>query len=571
MSVTAANSDADDLHDDRDDDRPTTGSGETIEPACHEFSVNWIFDEHGLKPYFACDSRIKDGDGKQIEEFQDRGERWRAKLLYKKCGILPPASGETPNSTQWNLEQTREFRLRVERVEDEDPTGKQSFHALISPRWRGMRVETDDGERKRLSIPSEIEEAINVSVDGSNIHFLRYRRLLRKGAQAVGIAGRYFEDINDNLSNIQDGERYLRLDKDRSGPIHARDGPLARMGHLLEDDRSGYRKIVQNDRDNHGNKLPGFYHTATLDERRVREAFPSHQLPKENKHYYAKEAKSLDDDHPLAYPKVGASMQVSLMDEKHGATQDDIEQLIDELDQAVLSICATAGINVYSTDPFIDEPYFTPMLSESGPEPRDLPLAEIEQDQSSIVIEHVADGLSPVQWESLETLVTDGGEISPADIADEHDRHVESVRRALREMEDLVHHGYAEVSLRSDHVAKMVHEAVREARQGVRRAVETAGKAIHAAENGMDETMCSFIAWAGRHDIDLDDATDKGREARMTMRFGEHRSHKETKRAIREGFRIWKAAGFDPMRYRQAQVTFPKGSKSTAWNWLPRE
>ena len=65
-------------------------------------------------------------------------------------------------------------------------------------------------------------------------------------------------------------------------------------------------------------------------------------------------------------------------------------------------------------------------------------------------------------------LVADGGEVSPADIATEYGHHVESVRRALLEMEDLVVGEYADVKLGSEYVAEMMYEAVKEARDSTR-------------------------------------------------------------------------------------------------------
>jgi len=57
-------------------------------------------------------------------------------------------------------------------------------------------------------------------------------------------------------------------------------------------------------------------------------------------------------------------------------------------------------------------------------------LTEIRQEQESIVIRHLADGgFSPVEWESLQALVSDGGTLSSGDIADTTGRHVDSVRR----------------------------------------------------------------------------------------------------------------------------------------------
>jgi hypothetical protein len=335
------------------------------------------------------------------------------------------------------------------------------------------------------------------------------------------------------------------------------------MGHFLEHDRTGYRKIIQDDEDEHGRTLPGYYHTTTLGTGRIREAFPDHRLPKEVKHYYAKEALSMPEDHPLAHPNVGASLQTSLFERDETVHWSDRDRLRQELDQTVLSVLADAGLDVAPTDGvFVPDAYFEPTVSPGGPDPIGLDLTRIEQSQESIVVRHLADGLSPVQWETIETLVADGGELAPADLASETDRHVDSVRRALRDMEDLVHRKYAEVALRSDYVAEMLHEAVVEARDATRRAVDTAAKAAEVADRGLKETMSTFIAWAARHGIDVQDT----RGARMTLRFGE--AIDDHGRAIREGFRIWTDAGMPEEQYRSAQVQFADGGKGSAWRWL---
>ena len=66
-------------------------------------------------------------------------------------------------------------------------------------------------------------------------------------------------------------------------------------------------------------------------------------------------------------------------------------------------------------------------------------LTQIEHNQESIVLKFLGDGPSPVTRKSIELLATDGGDVSSADIAEEYDRHVDSVRRALRERADLFH------------------------------------------------------------------------------------------------------------------------------------
>jgi len=535
----------------------------TVTLAPHEFHANLLYNDDGLAPFFACDSAVKQADGSKTARFQHDGEHWQARLSYQDSNIVHPG-GCTPAGTDWQLQEMREYRIKVMRSSNEDDVGQQNFTAHVAPRWEGMKGETNDGRTVQIPVPDGFGEGINVRVKGSNIAFDRYVTLLRLAATVLGIDGRYFEEPHP-MSNIQDAERYVRVNRSASGPVHARDGPIASMGHLLEDDRAGYRKVVQNDDDERGRNLPGYYHTVTLDQRRIREAFPDHRLPKEVKHYYAREAAALPEDDPLAHPKVGASLQVSLLEDDETVRLSDIERLRRELDQTVLSVLADAGLDVapsQGTGPFVPDSYFAPVVDHSGPDPVGLDLTRVRQSQESVVVRHVADGLAPTQWEALETLVTDGGDVSPDDIADEHGRHVESVRRALREMEDLVHREYAKVSLRSEHIAELVHDAVSEAREATRRATETVGKALEAKERGLGETMSSFIAWAARHGVDVED----GRDARLRLRFGPEVDDPD--RALREGFRVWKDAGLPEERYRQASVRFPSGALGDAWRSL---
>jgi len=52
----------------------------------------------------------------------------------------------------------------------------------------------------------------------------------------------------------------MRTDPARSTPRRS----IAGLAHLLENDRQGFRKLVQNDDDEQGRNLPGYYHTVTL-------------------------------------------------------------------------------------------------------------------------------------------------------------------------------------------------------------------------------------------------------------------------------------------------------------------
>jgi len=534
-----------------------------IETAPHEFTANFLYNSGGLSPFFGCNSVIKQGGGSETGEFSVDGERWVARLSFQDSNIVNPGLA-TPQGTEFSIETIHEYRLKVYRHPEEDPVGEQDFTAHLAPRWPGMEGEKNDGSTVEIPVPEGFGEGVNVKVQGSNIEFERYERLVCLGFDAVGIHSRYFSEPHES-SNILDAERYVRLHKDESGPIHAREGPISSLSHLLESDRSGYRKVVQNDDDEHGRNLPGYYHTATLGPARIAEAWPHHDLPKEVKHYYAREALSKDDDHPLAHPKLGASYQVSRWDETLSLS--DLEQMNDELEETVRSVLMDAGIDVAPSSgsgPYVEDAYFSPTVEEIGEEPTRLNVTHIRSEQESVVIRHLADGFSPVQWESLETLVTDGGQVSPADIAEENERHVGSVRRALREMEEMVERKYAEVGLKSDYVAEMVHDAVQEARESTRRAVATSAQAMEAAERGLSQTMAEWVAWCERNGVDISNRMDA-----LRIDLGDLDEHRDPDPSylVRQGLRVWKAADQDPARYRTATVRY-NGLQTQAFRLL---
>lgn len=549
----------------------------SVRLAYHEFAANYLFDENGLAPFFAADSQVKSGEGSQVAEFRDDGERWTVKLYYQDSGLVHPGD-KTPQGTEWRIDEMREYRLAVTRHPEEDPVAveggdaQQKFNAHIAPRWHGMEAESDDGDRTEITVPEGFKEGVNVKVSGSNIEFGRYQTLLRLAAQAVGINQRYFSNPHP-FSNIVDAERYVRLHRDESGPVHGRDGPIAEMNHLLENDRSGYRKLVQNDEDGKGRNLPGYYHTVTLGPSRVREAFPEHRMPKEVKHYYAREAASKNVEEALAHPKVGASYQVSRWDETLGV--DEIDDLNEELSQTVLSVLSDAGIDVAPLNgpgAFVEcDAYWSPELTDENPDLVSLDLTQIRHEQESVVVRHLADGgFSPVEWSALETLVTDGGTVSPETIADSGEHHQDSVYRALDRLEEMVERKYGEVALRSDFVAEMVHDAVKEAKESTRRAVATAAKAKQAAAQGASEAMEKFVAWCNRYGVDR-----SNRRGSMTVDLGELDPHSdpEPDMLVRTALKLWERANQDPERFRTATIRYTRSHKNgtrsvPAWRLL---
>jgi hypothetical protein len=126
----------------------------------------------------------------------------------------------------------------------------------------------------------------------------------------------------------------------------------------------------------------------------------------------------------------------------------------------------------------------------------------------------------------------------------------------------MVEKEYGRVSLRSNHIADLVHDAVKEAKESTKRAVEAGAKAIQASRRGIDEATSALIAWAANHDIDL------SAEEYVEIEFGEmdvdafSEARREIRKMLREGLELWTAAGKDAMRYKggsfTATVTYDK-------------
>ena len=552
MSVSVENDDGDEIR-------------RLINVQDHEFSANFNYD-HGLDAWLACDSVVKQHDGSYETETEALGETWDVTLYYQDSSILPPRDGVTPNGTVIEHEQLREFRLKVE-AQDELGEKKANFH--IRPRWFKMRVENNDGDRHELSIPTSLVEdndAVNVRASGSNIEFCDYCDLLMCAASAVDVSAHYFsESYLHETSNIQDAAKYVRLDKNVSGPVHARTGPLVSLAHVLQNDREGYRKLVQNDSNERGRPLAGYYHTTTLGPSRVREVFPNHELPIEAKHYYAREAHARPNGDPLSHPKVEVAYQTSRWDDTIYLTDKNLAQLDEELTEWLYAILADAGLDLRANkNVYVEDQYFKIENETTTASVVDLDLTEVRHEQEAVVYKHLADGMAPTDQECLNVLVSDGGTVSPSDLAEATGRHEDTVYNSLARMNDLVKHTYGDVSLKSTYLSELVADALDQAQQAVERATATAGKAVHASKRGLDNATSAFVAWCERYGVSYNDNGDG-----MTIDLGRVDSVREVRNILRSGFNRWCNMGRDAITFKSAKVKWEHEDDGNDLNYLP--
>lgn len=425
-----------------------------VKPAPHECDLRFTIGQHpsdsilnhGLKPYYAMHQLMSEWDGwktqgKPTESINFNGEEWALCFDYEESGLDPW------DSPSFEIENVREFRFYFvskdsptyqDKTADKDPRVKGGT-ITIRPRWPDM---TSDGEP--VSVPDYGGPYIDAQIQASNIPHGDYLDLLKRIMSAFGISQRYFSDPHPD-SHISDMAYYVRLERGESGPIFAADGPIARSHALLESDREGYRKHVEDH-----TEIPGYYVTTTLSDSRARELIDGHDLGKELKHYYPNHPDSFDPNEPGYHPKFEVSYQSSRTEqtlrwsELDNAREELVESLLNAIEWAGISTSPDNEIWV-ENDPFWNVEHADDDLCCAFV---NCPLPEIENEQEHRVMK-LWGSMQESDKEVVDLLLSDGGKVSPKDAAEETGYSYKTIRNVIDRLEGLIRHGYDEMGLES--------------------------------------------------------------------------------------------------------------------------
>lgn len=539
-----------------------------IDPQPHEFHGYLKWDcsdlDNPLRSYFGFRSLQGEHDfeehGRLKTTTEIDGDEWAVEFGFKSSGLAPR------NADNFRLEEVREYLVYVypkgyQEWGDAKSEARQRAYFRLSPRWPD--IETKEGMRS-MSNPCDIE-GYDVEVEGSNWAFEQYPNVLqnalgaladRQGFRFNSPTPIYPEDFGEDRihssSNIVDGEMYVRVAKGQTGEMIAYDGALHRISLLLAGDREGYAKSVRDDRE-----CPGHYHTATIDSRRAGELIGGHELAKEFKHYYMRNPDAVEGT-PLENPKVGVSFQNSIHDET--LYWDDLDTLVTELDEALLNVLEWSDI---STRPdkqlYVADDYF--QVTGSSRWRKLLPdrLPRIESNQDDQIFATAAE-MNGTDAELIDTLLTDGGETSPKELAQSIGVHLDTVYRALKRLSPLVDHTYGEVQLGSKYIAQELTGYIDAVSNSIQSGLENALDGLTRAE--AYEGKNPWSRWLSRYggkisrtsdadpdELDIGFQPDSLEEARRLLRNGATQWSKLTGEELRQF-----AFEFDPM------VTLTDGS-----------
>jgi len=415
--------------------------------------------DHGLAPYYAMDSLIKDWgdrwetDGKPVEDIEFAGETWATCFDYSKSGLDPW------DNPEFQIQQVREFQFyfvskdsptyRGERA-DQDPRIKGGT-ITVRPRWPNL---TADGTP--VSVPQYGAPYIDVQVQASNIPHERYLSLVKRVMDAYGIAARYFDQPHPD-SHINDLAYYVRLYRSDSGPLYAADGPIARAHTLIQGDRTGYRK---HEEDN--TKIPGYMVKSVVEDEKAGELVRGHQLGKELKHYYPREPDSYEPDEAPYHPKFEVSYQTKRT--KQTVRWDDLDDARRELEETVLNCLDWCGLATNADSGiFVDfDPYWSVRNTTEARKFVKCPLPDIEDEQEHRVMQLWGD-MTDADRDVTELLLADGGKVSPKEAAEKTGYTYRTIRAVVERLEGLVRHTYGELELESKKIQQELLKRVRAA------------------------------------------------------------------------------------------------------------
>jgi predicted transcriptional regulator len=476
-----------------------------IDPQPHEFHayLKWNCEhlDNPLRSYFGLRSLQGEHDFEQHGRLRTAtkidGSEWNVAFAFKDSGFAPRSTDN------FELEEVKEYRIYVypkgyDSYADAKSEARKRAYFCISPRWPDM--ETKEGNKEMSSTGLE---GYNVQVEGSYWDFEQYPTVLRQSLDALATRqgfrfnsptpiypADFDEDRLHSSSNIIDAELYVRVLKGETGEVIAYDGTLHEISLLLAGDREGYTKSVRDDRE-----CPGHYHTATIDSRRAGELVGSHELAKEFKHYHMRNPDAVEGT-ALENPKIGVSFQHSI----HDGTLywRDLDTLVTELDEALLNVLNWSNIPTRPDGQmFVDDDYFEVTGSRRWRKilPDRLPRIETKQDDQIFA---TAAQMNETDTELVETLLTDGGETSPKELARSIGVHLDTVYRALKRLSPLVDHTYGEVQVGSKYIAQELTGYIDAVSNSIKSGLENALDGLTRAEaHGGDDDAWS--RWLDRY------------------------------------------------------------------------
>lgn len=515
-----------------------------VETAPHECEGNLIFTENGLSPYWIIGRLLTSGFGGHSGEIECKanGEMWTISLGYQKSGVAPRRKDDVGGDRLY------EFRLSAH------GHGERKVNFLIQPRFAGMQhYESGD------SIPTpfdhiNVDEGVNVRFAESNIEPGELLKLLPELVQVLAKEGGirvnqdYFTGPVHEMSNITTYERYIRLHRNWSEKLVGRTGAMQRLMHLCANEKGSEVEYRIDNED-----IVGYNHRVLLPKQDVKRLISSHRHGQQIKHYHPKHVRKNDESDPLYHPKVGVLMKKSLTG--HSGAWSDRDEIRRELDETLINLLKWSDIPIQPDQTtFVPDKHFGAREAENSVTLHADPTPEMEAQQDALLVTVLRD-LCESDVEVLETLVADGGEKHPQELANETERGISTIYRALDRLHGIVRNDDASVSFVSKKFEQEIAAIVESTEHKIQNSADRAAKILDM--EGRDDESSAWQKWCRKYAAKITEVTEDGeRTIRIDTVLSQLKStpHPRVQDVLHEAVDAWRRDGRDPLDLQEATV-----------------
>ena len=430
----------------------------TIRPQVHELGAHLLFTEedHGLieddvsdlddgqvvarhnrkamMPFFALVSQYEPDLSETVDPFGFDGHAWRILPSDVKGGTRHwegklAARGE-------DYEQYLEFQIGLEAG---DATGERKVTFQFRP---SLPCATHHETGDRIgSMPRDLPYGVRVQVHSSNVHPDKIVPLLQKLCEEIDVNAGYLgaERVHPN-SRIYNLAEYVRLDR-TYGERHlvSRNGfldELADFGKI-----SGGRGEYKWDNE----EVVGHRNAVTLDDESWQKLLPGMQAGARAKYYHPKLVRSEEtapDEDALRDPKYELQFTPKFSEFDSVPWRDadgyDKDDLLQDLDAALVNSLHWSGIPTSSSEPFTEDEYFRAEVDHRDVPIYDDPLADLRDQEEDVALQNFARNDATTKRKQVVAAVLEGGDGQHVDdIVDQTGVSRQTVYRAAKTFSDV--------------------------------------------------------------------------------------------------------------------------------------
>jgi len=515
---------------------------ELVAPQLHEVGAQWLFDRHGLDPYFAIvsnfDRCLQDDGADDIGTFEAAGDTWRLNHDEDKVkywvGKIATRDGDAGDAFY-------EYNVGVVA---EDSVGRKRVNFQFRPALpNATHVET--GEQIG-SLPPDLPEGVRAQVDGANVALENYIDVFRALMRAMDVNPGYFQEANlHEWSRCYNQAPYVRLDRRLSERhIVPRDGLLDRLSSHAAQQRGKGRYEWDNE------EIVGHRNTVAMNAENLQAFIPDQTVGKLLKSYHMKQPEQSADS-VTAHPKleVQYSTEFSFGDFESVPWRDpegfDAYDLQEELVEWLLNCLDWAGITLApGEDVYVTDEYFA---VDSLDEDLDVtlhpdPMPALEEHKRDLAEHHiVGSDLTETQKKVLKVAV-DGGQQHHEEVAEAADASSSTVYRLAEKLGDVLRleNGLLEVA------DEVVRDRCRDLLQVIERSADWVSRSIDQIRREADDVDLAedspLAKWMRTYGVSIDRG-GYGRETwTVDIQVGRYRLD-EIRRVLRAGYHAARATG----------------------------